>query len=241
MGLLIGTSGYVYRDWRGLFYPEGLPARLWLEHYCGAFETLELNATFYRLPSLEAARHWKEVSPRSFRFAAKGSRYLTHMKRLTDVERGLTRFYERAAGLGRKLAVVLWQLPPQMKRPDLERLDRFLAAQPARYRHAVEFRSALWYTEPVCRLLDGHGAALCEHDLLPPPPRPTGGWRYLRFHGATGKYEGRYGPRALRPVARDLKRWAAGGRDAYVYFNNDRGGAAIKDALALKRMTFADG
>lgn len=233
----LGTSGYVYRDWRGLLYPPRLAARRWLRRYCDVFDTVELNATFYRLPSPETVDRWREGSPPGFRFAVKGSRFLTHMKRLTDTTRGLERFYERAGRLGEKLAVVLWQLPPQMKRPDLERLDNFLKAQPKGPRQAVEFRDPAWYTEDVCRVLDARAAAFCEHDLVGrPPPRPTGGFRYLRFHGATGKYRGRYGEQALEPYARDLARWQGSGKDAFVFFNNDTLGAALYDARELGRL-----
>ncbi len=159
------------------------------------------------------------------------------MKRLTDTTRGLDRFYERVSRLKDKLSVVLWQLPPQMKNPDAERLDNFLKAQPKGPRQAVEFRSEGWYTEEICRVLDARGAAFCEHDLVRRGvPRPTGGFRYLRFHGTAGKYLGRYGAEALAPFARELRRWRDAGRDAYVYFNNDTLGAALYDVRELARM-----
>ena len=128
-----------------------------------------------------------------------------------------------------------------MKTPDVERLERFLAFLPPGVRHAVEFRSAAWYTDEVCDLLDAYGAACCEHDALPrPPPRITGGWRYLRFHGTEGRYRGRYGRAALRPWAESLHRWKARGRDAYVYFNNDQQGDAVLDTLELLHLTGRD-
>jgi uncharacterized protein YecE (DUF72 family) len=231
----VGTSGYVYDHWRHVFYPKGLPARRWLEHYSRIFRTVELNATFYRLPTASTVDGWREGTPAGFRFAAKGSRYLTHMKRLKDPGPGIERYFDLILRLGKKLSVVLWQLPPQMKKADPDRLANFLAKLPREgLRHAVEFRSASWYSEEICSVLDGYGAAFCEHDLVQPrPPRPTGGFRYLRFHGATGKYRGRYGRRALRPVARDLARWPG---DAYVYFNNDQFGHAIRDALDLSEL-----
>ena len=228
----LGTSGYVYNDWRHKFY-RGLPSKRWLAHYASVFSTVELNATFYRLPTPSAVDGWREGTPRGFLFAAKGSRYLTHMKRLKDAEQGLKRYFEPISRLRRKLAVVLWQLSPQMDRADPERLSQFLALLPRRagLRYVVEFRSDRWYTNEICDLLDAFGAAFCEHDLVRKrPPRPTGGFRYLRFHGATGKYMGRYGKRALRPFARDL---LADRGDAWVYFNNDRFGHAIRDALDL--------
>jgi uncharacterized protein YecE (DUF72 family) len=229
----LGTSGYVYDHWRHLFYPKGLPARRWLEHYARVFSTVELNATFYRLPTAAAVDGWREGTPPGFRFAAKGSRYLTHMKRLKDPGPGIERYFDLILRLGKKLSVVLWQLPPQMDKADPERLAQFLGKLPRRgFRHALEFRSASWYADEVCAVLEGYGAAFCEHDLVAlKPPRLTGGFRYLRFHGATGKYRGRYGKRALRPFARDLLRWPG---DAYVYFNNDTFGHALRDALDLR-------
>jgi uncharacterized protein YecE (DUF72 family) len=231
----IGTSGWIYKHWRGIFYPEGLAARQWLAHYARIFSTVELNATFYRLPTAKTVDGWREGTPPGFRFAAKGSRYLTHMKRLTDPGPGVERYLDLILRLGRKLSVVLWQLPPQMSRADPDRLARFLEALPRKgLRHAVEFRGAAWYVDAVCDVLDAHGAAFCEHDLVAArPPRLTGGFRYLRSHGATGKYRGRYGKRALAPFARDLLR---GPGDAYVYFNNDVGGHAIRDALDFSEL-----
>ncbi|GEJ59061.1 DUF72 domain-containing protein [Anaeromyxobacter diazotrophicus] len=233
--VLVGTSGFVYQHWRGVLYPRDLPPRRWLARYAAEFPTVELNATFYRLPRPEAVARWRAETPDDFVFAAKGSRYLTHMKRLLDPRPGVARYFEPVSRLGPKLAVVLWQLPPRWS-ADAARLDAFLAALPRGLRHAVEFRDARWYDEAICEVLDRHGAAFCEHDLVPrPPPRLTGGFRYLRFHGTTGRYRGRYGAEALAPVARDLARSAARG-DAFVYFNNDLGGHAIQDARDLLAM-----
>ena len=227
----VGTSGYVYRHWRGVFYPPGLPTSAWLSFYARHFSTVELNATFYRLPSPEAVRRWRGRVPLDFAFACKGSRYLTHMKRLLDTRRGLTRFFTPLRHLRERFAVALWQLPPQMDRPDPARLDAFLGALPKGQRHAVEFRDASWYVGEVWDVLERHGAALCEHDLLPrPASRPRVPFRYLRFHGADAKYAGRYGRARLSPWAEQL---ATARTDAYVYFNNDGGGAAVQDALDL--------
>ena len=236
----VGTSGYVYAHWKGLLYPPLLPASRWLGLYAQLFRTLELNTTFYRLPPVDAARRWHDTTPAGFRFAAKGSRFLTHMKRLLDVERGPGRFFERLAPLGGKLAVCLWQLPPRMT-PDPGRLDAFLERMPRTVRHAVEFRDERWYSEEVCRVLDRHGAAFCEHDhIRRPPPRLTGDFRYVRLHGATAP-GGRYGRAGLRGVASELLRWRdAGGGPAYVYFNNDAHGHALTDAMALLRLLGAD-
>jgi len=237
----LGTSGYVYNHWRGIFYPEGMPPRRWLARYASVFSTVELNNTFYRLPTPASVDGWREGTPHGFRFAAKGSRFLTHMKKLTDTDVGLRRFFDPIERLGDKLDVVLWQLPRQMDKPDLDKLERFLAALPRHVRHCFEFRSLAWYTRDVCRVLDLYGAAFCEHDLVAaPPPRTTGGFRYLRFHGASAPYTGRYGTQALRPFARSLRRYRDAGGEAYVYFNNDLGGHALFDALDLARLLGED-
>lgn len=232
--VLVGTSGFVYAHWRGILYPPDLPQRLWLARYVSEFGTVELNNTFYRLPRPEAVDRWRLETPPGFVFAAKGSRFVTHLKRLLDPAPALARYFEPVARLREKLAVVLWQLPPRW-RANPERLETFLAALPrgGGLRHAFEFRDESWYRDDVCDLLDAHGDAFCEHDLVPrPPPRLTGGFRYLRFHGHTGKYRGRYGPEALAPWARELARSARRG-DAFVYFNNDVGGHAVQDARDL--------
>ncbi len=232
MALRVGTSGYQYRHWRGVLYPARLPTRAWLARYAAFFDTVELNATFYRLPTAAGVDRWRDGVPAGFLFAVKGSRYLTHLKRLRDTGEGLERFYAPVSRLGDRLAVTLWQLPPQLG-PDLERLDRFLSRLPPG-RHAVEFRDPAWYTAETCAVLDRHGAAFCEHDRVEArPPGHTGGFRYVRFHGTTGRYHGRYGSAALRPWAEDLLAWARRGTDAFVYFNNDLGGAAVRDALDL--------
>jgi uncharacterized protein YecE (DUF72 family) len=234
----VGTSGFVYKHWKGIFYPDDLPAKQWLARYSAEFATVELNNTFYRLPTADAVDGWRRGSPARFVFAVKGSRYLTHVKRLKDLA-GVAKFFDVVLRLGPKLGPVLWQLPPRMK-PDLERLDAFLAELPRRVSHAVEFRDAGWYTDEVCDVLDRRRAAFCEHDIVRGPdgaglrpPRFTGGFRYVRFHGWTGKYEGRYGADGLAPWARDL---ATTGLESWVYFNNDIGGHAYMDARVLLGM-----
>lgn len=232
----VGTSGFVYAHWKGILYPPDLPARRWLGRYASAFDTVELNATFYRLPAPEAVDRWRAETPPRFVFTVKGSRYVTHMKRLLDPGPGLARYFEPVSRLGTKLHVVLWQLPPRW-RADVTRLDRFAAALPRGVRHAFEFRDASWYRDEVCDVLDAHGAAFCEHDLVArAPPRLTGGFRYVRFHGRAARYDGRYGERALAPWARDLRASAARGVDAYVYFNNDLHGHAVHDAATLETL-----
>lgn len=233
----VGTSGYSYPHWRGILYPERLPVSRWLERYASVFSTVELNATFYKLPTVRAIARWRATTPEGFVFACKGSQYLTHRKRLRDAGEGLRRYFELIDALGEKLGPVLFQLPPQMSRPDTDRLAAFLAELPPGHLYAFEFRHPAWYTAEVCALLDAYGIAFCEHDLLPMgPPRRTGTFRYLRFHGALAKYEGRYGKAALLPVAADLLRTESQGVDAWVYFNNDTHGHALFDALDLAEL-----
>jgi uncharacterized protein YecE (DUF72 family) len=232
MRVRVGTSGYLYRHWRGVLYPERLAQRDWLPHYARFFDTVEMNATFYRLPTATSVARWRAIVPEAFTFAVKGSRYLTHLKRLLDADAGVAKFYEPVNELREKLGPVLWQLPPHMK-PDLPRLDHFLSRLPAG-RHAVEFRDEAWYSEETCDVLERHGAAFCEHDnVRRPPPRLTGGFRYVRFHGTTGKYSGRYGPDALRPLTAEYLASASRGEPVFVYFNNDLGGHAVHDALTM--------
>jgi uncharacterized protein YecE (DUF72 family) len=232
--LRIGTSGFVYRDWRGPFYPVDLPANRWFQYYTQVFDTVELNNTFYRLPAATAVDRWKQDSPPGFLVVCKGSRYLTHMKRLKEPREGLKKYFDLILRLGRKLGPVLWQLPPQMNRMDLERLETFLKHLPKKVVHAFEFRHVDWYREEVSDLLDEYGAAFCEHDLVnAKPPRVTGGFRYVRFHGATGKYQGRYGKHALAPWAKSFLASEARGEKTFVFFNNDRYCHAIDDALVL--------
>lgn len=232
--IYIGTSGFAYPHWRGVLYPTGLGPDRWLALYARAFGTIEMNATFYRLPSVASVAGWRAATPPGFVFACKGSRFLTHMKRLRDVEQGPARFFERIAPLGDRLGVVLWQLPSREARPDPARLDRFLAALPRGVRHCVEFRHAAWYAPAIADVLDRHGAAFCEHDLVGgAPPRRTGGFRYLRFHRGRTPL-GRYGPARLRDVAAELLDWERReGGEAFVYFNNDAQGAALFDARDL--------
>lgn len=222
----------MYRHWRGLLYPEGLAQKRWLERYARFFDTVEMNATFYRLPAPETVARWRDATPPGFTFAVKGSRYLTHLKRLLDTGEGLLRFFRPVSRFGPKLGPVLWQLPPRFK-PDHDRLDRFLTRLPP-LRHAIEFRDPDWYSEETCAVLDRHGVAFCEHDNVKrEPPRLTGRFRYVRFHGTTGRYSGRYGAEALRGHAEWYLDSAARGLDVFVYFNNDVGGHAVRDALDL--------
>jgi uncharacterized protein YecE (DUF72 family) len=232
--LRIGCSGWNYKHWRnGVFYPPRLPPRRWLEHYAQFFDTVEINATFYRLPRVEAVARWVEESRPDFLFAVKMSRYVTHLKRLQELPPSLELFYSRIAPLVRspKLGPVLWQLPGNFHRDD-ERLAGALALLPPG-RHCFEFRHESWFVPEVYELLRAHGAALVIGD---DPRRPfqtrelTADWTFVRFHGGLGP-RGDYSEEQLEAWARWLEGLAV---DRYVYFNNDWEGFAPRNALWLK-------
>jgi uncharacterized protein YecE (DUF72 family) len=231
----IGCSGWNYAHWRGLVYPKGLPARRWLEHYTTLFDTVEVNTTFYRLPTVSAVEGWVEQTPPGFRFAVKASRFVTHMKRLTDMGAPVRRYYERLEPLARspKLGVVLWQLPPHFHRDD-DRLAAALAALPPG-RHAFEFRHESWFAPEVYELLRAHGVALVIADRPEirrfQTQKLTADFTYLRFHHGGG--EGSYAHRRLGAWARRIEEWRHEG-DVYAYFNNDWGGYAVENGLWLK-------
>ena len=224
----VGTSGWQYDDWRGTFYPDDLPKRRWLEVCSRRFPTIEVNNTFYRLPERGTFERWREETPEGFCFTVKASRYLTHVRRLVDPGEPVQRLWERALGLGARLGPVLFQLPPTFKL-DIDRLTGLLEALPSGMRPALEFRDPSWDHPEVHELLDRHMAALVWADPGPiTRDRPTGGWLYMRFHRADFDGSWEYGRDRLRP-------WAAriAGSDAeevFVYFNNDPGAAAIRDA-----------
>jgi uncharacterized protein YecE (DUF72 family) len=231
--VLVGCSGWVYRDWRGPVYPADVPQRRWFEHYAARFDTVELNATFYRLPSVSAVESWAAQAPRDFVYAAKLGAFGSHRMKLRDASSWLPNHLDRVCRLGDALGPTLVQLPPRWHR-DVGRLDEFLSVAPRALRWAVEVRDGSWLHDDVYAVLERHRAALCIHDLLPGHPWiRTTDWTYVRFHGpdaATRTYTGRYGGRRLWRPAERIRAWADSGDDAYVYFNNDVGGAAVGDA-----------
>lgn len=239
--IAIGTSGWSYRHWAGgAFYPQGLASGDWLEHYVRRFATVEINASFYRLPSTEMVGRWREIAPPGFAFSAKGSRLITHAHRLKDCEEPLRRFMERLGGLGGALAVVLWQLPPGMGCTDehLARLDAFLGLVPGGMRHAVEFRHPSWLSEETFSVLRDHGTAqvAVSSTRMPRDLTLTAGFAYVRMHGLSGGYAHDYTRRGLKPWADFLAGLDRDGQDAYVYFNNDARAQAPKDAVELVDM-----
>lgn len=246
----VGCSGWSYKDWRGTVYGEDVPASRWFSHYARMFGTVEINNTFYRLPPETTFASWRAQAPPGFVFAVKVNRYGTHRRKLREAGTWLTTYLERAVALGPCLGPNLVQLPPRWKR-DVGRLRDFLEAattisakvpQPngTTVRWALEFRDPSWLDESIYELLREHGAALCCHDLVADHPwMLTADWGYARFHGPQGpaaKYTGEYGGPALRRPAEVLRDWQSQGHEVYAYFNNDFGGAAVRDATRLAQL-----
>jgi uncharacterized protein YecE (DUF72 family) len=234
--LRIGCSGWNYAAWRETFYPPRLAQRRWLEHYATVFDTVEINATFYRLARPSAAANWVAQTPPGFVFAAKASRYLTHMKRLTDVDQGMRRYYDSIAPLADspKLGPILWQLPDNFHRDD-ERLAFALEHLPPG-RHAFELRHPSWFADPVYALLREHGAAFVIHDSRQRDPTPevlTADWTYLRFHHGRRGRRGNYSETELREWATKVRELTTEA-DVYAYFNNDWETFAPRNALRLR-------
>ena len=234
----IGTSGYSYKHWRGRYYPEDLKSSEWLSHYVRDFDTVELNNTFYQLPTEEAFDNWRKSSPVDFVFAVKGSRFLTHMIKLKDPERGLVNFMPRAMRLKKKLGPVLWQLPPKWN-ANVERLEAFLSLLPEKHRYAFELRNPTWMNEDVYAVLRRHNAAFCIYELAghQSPLEVTADWTYIRLHGPTRfKYQGSYSDEQLSEWAARIRSWAKKMKAIYVYFDNDDSAYAVENALTLKRL-----
>jgi uncharacterized protein YecE (DUF72 family) len=232
----IGCSGWNYGHWRERVYPKGLPPRFWLEHYATLFDTVEVNNTFYRLPTRSAVENWVVQTSPGFLFAVKASRYLTHVKRLTDLETGVQRFYERIEPLveSPKMGPVLWQLPATFRRDD-ERLAAALGRLP-RGRHCLEFRHESWFAPEVYEALRASGVALVVGDHKERPFQThelTADWTFVRFHYGTYGREGNYSDRELDGWADRIENWRER-VDVYAYFNNDWEGYAVRNGLALK-------
>jgi uncharacterized protein YecE (DUF72 family) len=234
----IGCSGWNYRDWRERVYPKGLPASRWLAYYATLFDTVEVNATFYRLASPKAVEAWVRDTPDDFIFAVKASQYLTHMKRLRDLDAGIGRFYEAIAPLAEspKMGPVLWQLPERFKR-DVDVLASALDALPPG-RHAFEFRDPSWFTDDVLELLRWHGAALAIGDHPRRPWQPwvlTTDWGYVRFHYGHRGRRGNYSETELEEIADRLTGLAEEG-ELFAYFNNDWEAFAVRNARRLEQL-----
>jgi uncharacterized protein YecE (DUF72 family) len=235
----IGTSGWNYESWKASFY-RGVPRRQWLAYCASRFSAIEVNATFYRLPSRSTFRRWREETPPEFRFAIKAHRYLTHNKKLADPLPAIQRERARATALGEKLAAVVWQLPAHFHKhlARLEDFARALARSWGEVRHAVEFRHPSWFDDEVAACLAHYGIANCQSDAADWPrwDAVTTDMVYVRLHGHETTYASAYTPAALAAWARRIRGWLAEGRDVHVYFDNDALGHAPFDALALRKL-----
>jgi len=232
----IGTSGYHYQHWRGPFYPEGMPASKMLEFYREHFDTLELNNSFYRLPTEAAFDAWREMTPPDFVFAVKASRFLTHNKKLKDPENAVQNLLPLAERLGNKLGPILFQFPPMWK-VNTERLEGLLQILRRRHRYAFEFRELTWITPEIDKLLARFNAAFCIYELAGyrSPLTITADFAYVRLHGpGAGKYQGSYDDGSLRHWTKQIREWSKTLAAIYVYFDNDQSGYAVKNALTLK-------
>jgi uncharacterized protein YecE (DUF72 family) len=250
----VGCSGWVYKHWAGDFYPAALKPTEWFEHYAALFDTVEINNSFYRLPDWRTFATWasraakaRTPSGETFLYAVKASRFLTHMKRLIDPVDPIDRLLTRARHLGRHLGPILYQLPPRWV-PDLTRFEEFLAALPKSIdlprgggsvplRHTVEFRDPRAYDGRLLELLELYGVSLCLHDMKESitPRTAIGPFLYVRFHGTT-RYGGRYPDDHLADWAEWMRSVHDAGRDVFVYFNNDTGGHAPRDAVRIRAL-----
>ena len=231
----IGTSGWSYESWKGSFYPENIAGTVMLQAYCKVFETVEINNTFYNMPSEKAVRGWHEVTPKQFLFAVKASRFITHQKKLKDPESSIHKFFQRVELLDDKLGPILFQLPPRWK-ANPERLKGLLDVLPHAHRYTFEFRDQSWLCDPVYDILQRHNVNLCFYDfrLFQPPEIVTGDFIYLRLHGPKRQaYSGSYSLAALGNYAEKIKRWRKQGHDVYCYFDNDQKACAPQDARSL--------
>jgi uncharacterized protein YecE (DUF72 family) len=238
----IGTSGWHYDHWVGPFYPENLPKGEFLTHYQKQFDAVEINNSFYRLPSAQSLNHWRESTEPGFIFTAKASRYITHMKKLKDPADAVSTFFERIDGLSPKLGPILFQLPPHWRfNPD--RLEGFLKALAAGHRYAFEFRDSSWFVNQCLDILARHGAAFCIYHLAGDvsPRAVTADFIYVRLHGPGDAYQGRYGTSELAGWAGAFSSWSDQGKEIFCFFDNDQKGFAAVNAMELKDMVEGSG
>jgi uncharacterized protein YecE (DUF72 family) len=233
----IGCSGWHYEHWRGLYYPQELPRSKWLSFYAQQFDTVELNNSFYRVPSEKAFTTWRESTPDDFIIAVKVSRFITHIKRLRNLGSAVEDFLSRAGLLKEKLGPLLYQLPPSMKRND-ELLRSFLSSLPTKYQHVIEFRHESWIDEAVFDILRRHNVGLCVFDMpgFTCPLVATSDFAYVRFHGSEGLYSSCYSDEQLADWATRIARLGRGVKASYIYFNNDALAFAVENAMTLANL-----
>jgi uncharacterized protein YecE (DUF72 family) len=239
--LLVGTSGWAYKHWRGRFYPPGLPTADSLSHYAQHFLSVEINSSFYRLPSESAVHAWHDTVPIGFVFSVKASRHITHFKKLTEPQLTVPGLLERVSLLGDRLGPILFQLPPRWRR-NVDRLARFLDTLSGDYRYAFEFRDHSWFDSQVLDTLSDHGVALVSYDLdgFHSPDAITTDFAYVRLHGPGAPYKGCYSQDSLEQWGERILDWLSKGINVYCYFDNDECGYAPMNALSLQSLIAAE-
>ncbi len=235
----VGTSGWHYKHWKGNFYPQDIAAVRMLPYYAQHFGTVEINNSFYRLPTSTAVENWRQQTPKDFLFAVKASRYITHMKKLLDPETTTSKLFKMAEGFGDKLGPILFQFPSAWQVNE-DRLIYFLSALPPNHRYAFELRHPSWQDARIYRTLERFKAALCIFDIggYQSPIEATADFVYVRLHGPGKAYQGKYTNDSLRMWTRWIENWTKQSRDVFVYFDNDQAGFAAQNALELQNLIF---
>lgn len=238
--IFIGTSGWTYKHWNKTFFPDEVPKKDWLKYYADRLGSVEINGTFYRLQSMDTFKKWKEAVPDDFIFSVKGSRYITHNKKLNDPKEHVKKLMDGARGLGKKLGPILYQLPPGWKK-NYERLEIFLKALSKKQKHAVEFRNNTWWSDDIFELLKKYNASFCIYQLagVTSPKEITADFIYIRLHGPEQtKYTGKYDDKDLSSWKNDFSKWIKKGKvkEIYCYFDNDQEGYAAQNAVTLNEM-----
>lgn len=237
--ILIGTSGWHYKHWMNTFYPAGVKAKDFTRYYLNFFSSVEINNSFYRLPTAQTFAGWRAAVPPDFVFAVKASRYITHMKKLTDPQQSIASFFENVAALEEKLGPILFQLPPGLG-VSMQKLENFLSALPLHYRYTFEFRHQSWYQDEVLALLQPYNIAFCIYELAGhlSPMAVTADFVYVRLHGPGDKYQGSYSEETLGEWASRCLEWQQQGKDVYIYFDNDQLGYAAFNARRLQELVW---
>lgn len=240
--IFIGTSGFIYNDWRGIFYPKDLSQNKWLNYYSQYFNSVELNVTFYRLLKRSIFKNWYQRTPKNFIFSLKGNRFITHVKKLKDFEQATKNFFDNIKPLKEKLGIVLWQLPENFH-CDIEKLNKFCLflkqnKLSKNICQAFEFRHQSWFNNEVYKILKKYNFTLCisHSKFWPYKEIATANYLYLRFHGPKDLYASKYSKNDLRVWAKKIKKWLKNKKDVYIYFNNDVEAMAIENALELKKI-----
>ena len=234
----IGTSGWHYKHWKGPFYPSEFSEKDFLSFYSGHFSTVEINNSFYHLPSKETFEQWHNTVGSDFLFAVKASRYITHMKKLKDPQISLDKFLSAIEGLKNKLGIVLFQLPPYWHKNEA-RFESFLSVLPKKLKCAFEFRDKSWFNEAIYTLLSKNNSAFCIYEIagVKSPEIITADYIYVRLHGPDNqKYQGNYSSHQLNSWADKFHKWSSEGKETYCYFDNDQNGYAAKNAATLQHI-----